>query len=93
MKEISTEQILLLAVQEKVFIILNAPHTLADWAAAIQFVSKSMLIECTEIHMQLCQLFNTFHIEDIIIRVFDSISLIDRMLFFWIIYQIKPSLV
>ena len=51
------------------FIILNTHPTLANWAGAIKFVSKSGLIECTEINAQLCQLLNTLNIEDVIIRV------------------------
>ena len=69
MKEISTQQIILFAVREKVFIIHNARLTLTSRAAAIKIVSKSVLIECTEFHAQPYQLFNAFNIEDVTIRV------------------------
>ena len=65
----STQQIILLAMQEIVFIIHNAPPIHTNWAAAIEVVSKSMPIDCTEIHTQLCQLFNAFNVEDVTIRV------------------------
>ena len=49
--------------------ILDASPTHTNWAATIEIVFKSMLIQCTKIHPQLCQLCNTFNIEIAVVRV------------------------
>ena len=54
-----------MAVQEKVFIILNASPKHTSWATTIRVVSKSVLIQCAQVHTQLCQLFDAFFIKDI----------------------------
>ena len=69
-KEISTHQVKLVVVQEKVLVIFNNFPTHTSWATTVKVVSKSVLIQCAEVHTQLCQLFYTFYIKDIINSVF-----------------------
>ena len=65
-REISLLHVKLVAVEEKVFIFLNASFTRTSWSIAIKLMLKSLLIQCAEVHPKLCQLFDTFYIKDII---------------------------
>ena len=62
-QEISAHQVELMPVREREFIILNASPMYTSGASTIKVVSKSVHIQCTEVHTQLCYLYDLFYIK------------------------------